>query len=180
MVKSFGWQRFHRYSGILVGPMHFCRHVDFAATAERAPMNPPLSILFAVFAVSIGTTGFTQSQALIVEVDGIKGGEGAVVVALFDNEVDYLVRHKHSTRVIARGPTVTAVFENLAPGDYAVGVIHDLDKNGSLNKNRLGIPTEGFGFSNNEMGVFGPPSFEKAKISWPAVGQTLSVRMRYL
>lgn len=143
-------------------------------------MNPSLSIVFTVFAFSVGTLAFAQNKSLIVEVDGIKARGGSVVVALFDNEADYLVKHKYSTSVDVNGPKVTAVFENVEAGDYAVAVIHDLDESGSLNKNRLGIPTEGFGFSNNEMGVFGPPAFKKAKISWPGAGQPLSIRMRYL
>jgi uncharacterized protein (DUF2141 family) len=29
----------------------------------------------------------------------------------------------------------------------------------------MGIPKEGFGFGNNAMGMFGPPSFDEAKVN---------------
>lgn len=45
--------------------------------------------------------------------------------------------------------TITVVFENLEPGDYAVSVIHDRNNNGKLDTNTLGIPKEGFAFGNN-------------------------------
>ncbi len=32
--------------------------------------------------------------------------------------------------------------------------------NGNLETNRLGIPTEGYGFSNNAYGMFGPKPFK--------------------
>jgi len=74
--------------------------------------------------------------------------------------------------------TVAVVFENLEPGDYAVSVIHDRNNNGKLDTNRLGIPKEGFAFGNNAMGIFGPPSFENAKVSIrdKAVKQILNVK----
>ena len=52
----------------------------------------------------------------------------------------------------ASGDSITVVFENLKPGKYAVSVLHDANKNKDLDKNKLGIPKEGFGFSNNVMG----------------------------
>ncbi len=44
---------------------------------------------------------------------------------------------------------VTAVMENLPPGDYGVVTIHDENKNRKLDRNFIGIPKEGFGFANN-------------------------------
>lgn len=48
-------------------------------------------------------------------------------------------------------------------GNYAIKVFHDENGNGELDSNILGIPTEGYGFSNNASAWFGPPSWEKAK-----------------
>ena len=65
----------------------------------------------------------------------------------------------------------------LPAGVYAVGVFHDLNANNRLDTNLFGIPTEQFGFSNNAVGHFGPPSFEAASIqvSSPA---SLSIELR--
>ena len=65
----------------------------------------------------------------------------------------------------------------LPAGVYAVGVFHDLNANNRLDTNLFGIPTEQFGFSNNAVGRFGPPSFEAASIqvSSPA---SLSIELR--
>ena len=51
---------------------------------------------------------------------------------------------------------------DLAPGKYAISIIHDENNNDKLDTNFIGIPKEGFGFSNNPRIMFGPPSFEKA------------------
>lgn len=63
------------------------------------------------------------------------------------------------------GPeSFTSTFE-LPTGVYAVGIFHDLNGDGALSKNFLGMPKEPFGFSNNARARFGPPSFEEAAIS---------------
>ena len=65
------------------------------------------------------------------------------------------------------------------PGDYALSVIHDENGNGRLDT-RLGIPREGFAFSNNPRIWFGPPSFTAARFTLSANGTALNVRMNYM
>jgi uncharacterized protein (DUF2141 family) len=72
---------------------------------------------------------------------------------------------------------VEVVFENLPAGDYAISILHDVNKDGKMNTNFMGIPKEGYGFSNNVMGTMGPPSFEKAKFKLSS--EKVVIRMRY-
>jgi uncharacterized protein (DUF2141 family) len=51
--------------------------------------------------------------------------------------------------------------KNIKPGKYAIRYYHDENLNGKLDTNLVGKPTEGYGFSNNVTGKFGPPPFEK-------------------
>lgn len=67
---------------------------------------------------------------------------------------------------------------DLTPGSYAVSVIHDENGNRKLDKNFMGIPTEGVGFSRNPHMTFGPPSFEKARFELSAEA-TQTIRMKY-
>jgi uncharacterized protein (DUF2141 family) len=50
---------------------------------------------------------------------------------------------------------------NLPPGKYAIRYFHDENINGNLDTNKMGIPTEGYGFSNNAYGLFGPKPFKE-------------------
>jgi uncharacterized protein (DUF2141 family) len=58
---------------------------------------------------------------------------------------------------------MTFTLDSIPAGTYAFGVFHDENNNEQIDQNWLGIPTEGFAFSNNAMGTFGPPSFDQAK-----------------
>ena len=105
-----------------------------------------------------------QTASLEVNVHNIKSHKGSIRVGLFDSETDFLKNAVEGKVVKASGREITVIFENLAPGEYALSVIHDENENGELDSNAFGVPKEGFAFGNNAMGPFGPPSFEKAKM----------------
>jgi uncharacterized protein (DUF2141 family) len=122
-----------------------------------------------------------QAQAkLEVTVTNIKEAKGTIRVGLFDSEEKFLKNAVDGKIVKANHDQVTVVFENLKPGNYAASVIHDENENGDLDKNMIGIPSEGFGFGNDAMGTFGPPSFDESKITI-VDKQTVkqSIKLRY-
>ena len=57
-------------------------------------------------------------------------------------------------------------FADIPPGTYALAVIHDENSNGKLDTNWLGIPTEGYGFSNDAKALLGAPSFAAASFAY--------------
>ena len=74
----------------------------------------------------------TAQSSLTVEIAGLESNKGVVIIALLD---------KHD--------------------QYAIRFIHDENRNEELDTNFLGIPKEGFGFSNDVMGKFGPKDFSE-------------------
>ena len=51
----------------------------------------------------------------------------------------------------------------LPGGTYAVQAFHDVNGNGDMDSNFVGMPKEPWGFSNNARGNFGPPKFADTK-----------------
>jgi len=121
---------------------------------------------------------FAQSS-LEIHVDNIKSKKGSIRFGLFTSEADYLKNPVEKRVIKSTGKDVTVVFENLQPGDYALSVIHDENDNGELDSNAFGIPKEGFGFGNNALGSFGPPSFEKAKIKIADQDVKQDIKLKY-
>ena len=60
-------------------------------------------------------------------------------------------------------PIVSFVFEDIAPGGYAIATYHDLNGNGRLDTIPPGIPREPYGFSN-DVGRLARPSFKAVQI----------------
>ena len=129
-------------------------------------------------------TSFTLRPAsgqakLEVTVKNIRQAKGTIRVGLFDKEDTFLKKAAEGKVVKASVSEVVVIFENVKPGEYALSVIHDENENGQLDSNVIGMPTEGFAFGNNAMGMFGPPSFEKAKLNLEAnkaVVQTITLK----
>lgn len=78
------------------------------------------------------------------------------------------------------GIHVTACdFAQIAPGTYALAVIHDENLNGKLDANWLGIPSEGYGFSNDARAALGPPSFSAASFAYDGRSVALTIGLNY-
>jgi uncharacterized protein (DUF2141 family) len=70
-----------------------------------------------------------------------------------------------TTESAAESPTAARVtFEDLALGTYAVSVWHDENEDNQLNTGSFGIPTEGFGFSQNPVIQTSAPDFSEAAV----------------
>ena len=121
---------------------------------------------------------FAQSS-LEIHVNNIKSKKGSIQLGLFTTEADYLKSPVEKKIIKSTGKDVTVVFENLQPGDYALSVIHDENENGELDSNVFGIPKEGFAFGNNALGSFGPPPFDKAKITIVDQNVKQEIKLKY-
>jgi uncharacterized protein (DUF2141 family) len=66
------------------------------------------------------------------------------------------------------------------PTEFAIKILHDEDDDGKVTKNWTGIfPAEGLGFSNGAKLSFGPPSFDKAKVTLSQVLSPLTIAIIY-
>jgi len=71
-------------------------------------------------------------------------------------------------------------FRNVAPGTYAIALLHDENGNGRADRALSMIPREGFGFSRDAPVRFGPPSFAAAAMEVGSVAVHQTIRMRYM
>ena len=124
-------------------------------------------------------SGAAASHAadLSIRVDGARGAQGAIRVALFDSADHFLKRALQSASAPARDGATTLEIKDLAPGQYAIAAYHDANDNGKMDRNMMGIPLEATGFSNNALGNMGPPAFEAARFALPAAGSAIQVTL---
>ena len=127
------------------------------------------------------TFGATELSAQVrIELNQIRQKKGSVRIALFDTPEDYLLHPVDSLSVEADAKQIMAEFENLPPGRYAFALFHDLNENGELDRNWLGIPSEPFAFSNNAMGRFSEPSWEQASFELKEGQLTQQIQLKHL
>jgi len=70
-------------------------------------------------------------------------------------------------------------FEDIPPGTYALAIVHDENMNGKLDTNLLGIPKEGYGFSNDAKALLGAPSFSAASFPYDGQNLELTISLNY-
>jgi len=118
---------------------------------------------------------------LTIRVSELKNDRGRVAVALFASAEDFPDQKKalagKLTRIEHGRAAVT--FTDLRPGVYAVAVLHDENENAKMDFNFLGMPLEGYGFSNDAPVTFGPPSFEAAAFKLSPRPSYMPIKMRY-
>lgn len=127
--------------------------------------------------------GAARSEpALTVEIEGLTLLTGDAIVAVFGPEDDWLDLDHPSARAVVpvQGPTLRQTFTGLAPGRWAVAVVHDMNRNGELDIRWLPWPRmlEPVGMSNDPHSAIGPPGFSSAAFTLPAEGATVTVHLQ--
>lgn len=117
-----------------------------------------------------------------VKILDIRNSIGTVACALFESPVGFPIEYLRSATNImvikVRDEKARCDFEDIPPGTYALAIVHDENMNGKLDTNWVGIPTEGYGFSNDAKALLGAPSFSAA--SFPHDGQNLEMTISLL
>lgn len=130
---------------------------------------------------SITETGVSVDQAqLSVEIGKFKKKQGFLVVLVYDSKETWLGDDIVMERRISVAESVAyetsdtaeliSLTIELPPGEYALSLYHDVNSNGKLDSNFIGIPKEPAVVSNNAPARFGPPKYRDAKFSLTEAG----------
>ena len=143
-----------------------------------------VSFLLATFFIAVfGSFSHAINQNLKVTITKLHNNNGMVLVSLFKDGVGYpdnpeKAYGKEKAYIVEKSATI--IFKSVPPGSYSVAILHDENNNQRMDKNILGIPKEGYGFSNNASAAFGPPSNKKASFTHTANAATeIQIKTKY-
>lgn len=138
----------------------------------------------AAMAAQITPVGADSTRReLIIQIGNLRNTNGKIHVALFNQ------KHKgfpNKTREIisrdlpVKGQTAKTVFRLRGEGPYAIAIYHDENSNGRLDRNLIGIPLEGYGFSNNPVSRTGPPDYDQTTFRIKGKRMQMEIKMVYL
>ena len=139
--------------------------------------------LFILLPFLVSPAGAVWGQAnLNISVTDIRSQKGHILYSLYKEERGFPDDPNQAYRrgkIPANAKEVSLIISDILPGYYALSLIHDENGNNRLDKNKMGIPTEGFAFSNNVMGAFGPPKYMRARfLVKKDSDNTQSIRLR--
>lgn len=125
----------------------------------------------------------STESSLSIDMRNFRNDRGAALVALFPSALGFPDHPDRAIRWVVvpiHKGRARAVIRGVAPGTYAVAVLHDEDGNRKMKTGMFGIPKEGFGTSRDARGHFGPPHFNDARFTLgPHQNATLVIHMIY-
>lgn len=125
----------------------------------------------------------TAYSGIHVNILDIRNSTGKVACALFDSAegfpAEFVESATNITMLEIRDTVARCHFLEIPPGSYALAVIHDENLNGKLDTNWAGVPTEGYGFSNDAQAAMSAPSFEAARFTYDGQNLDMTIRLNY-
>lgn len=124
-----------------------------------------------------------EQEGIRVDITRLRNNNGHVLISLFkdgNGYPDQVEKAVRRAKLSIKDKTAWVLFTGLPAGKYAVAILHDENDDQRMNKTGLGLPREGYGFSNNVMGAFGPPTFSRAGFAYSGKNLLqLQIRTRY-
>jgi uncharacterized protein (DUF2141 family) len=147
-----------------------------------------------IFTLALVAAVQARAGDVRITVEAVRSDRGSVMIGLYDTPEGFRAAVQNSTetgllndrtrvagvalRAVA-GPQ-TIVLGGVKPGRYAIIAFHDENDDGKLGATPWGVPTEGYGFSNNAWAFLRAPSFEAAAFAVDESGTaTMSIALTY-
>ncbi|HEY1581132.1 MAG TPA: DUF2141 domain-containing protein [Terracidiphilus sp.] len=138
---------------------------------------PWLALLTCLSTNALCQSPSPESCKLVVHIDGFRNQKGNAGITIFKSPDGWPENNDkafmHSGRPFTGDQATTEL--QLPPGRYAIAALHDENSNHKLDRNMIGWPKEGFGFSNNPKVNLSPPSFDTAamQVTCPVTDTTI-------
>ena len=122
-----------------------------------------------------------SSADLAVTVSGIRNASGWISAGIYNSASGFTNASEALVlvRIKAKQGSVGFTVHGLPPGRYAVTAYHDENGNGRLDFDPTGVPTEGYGVSNDARNPLAPPEFAKAAFDLQDQNKSVTVNIGY-
>ena len=133
------------------------KHDTVPSAAVDVPTKPPLTII----------------------VDKLRSPDAPIVMGLygtgnkFPDPKDQLKEY----HFIPKDGKLVAHISDIQYGEFALAIYQDVNSNGKIDKNGIGIPTEPYAFSNNYKPVIKAPSFKDCKFEYNKTSNTINISL---
>ena len=120
-----------------------------------------MKCLILIWFIYWGQKSDLPTYDLDITITDIKSNEGKMQIGLYNNKESFPLVDKQYRLFYfdVNGFSGIYTIRDLPAGEYAVAIFHDKNSDRICNTNFLGVPKEGFGFSENFKPRFYAPTF---------------------
>ncbi|MFT3909671.1 MAG: DUF2141 domain-containing protein [Ferruginibacter sp.] len=121
-----------------------------------------------------------QTCNLVINVPNIKNKKGNIQVKIYNNDKSFPKANEQYREAVFKISDIPGPYliKDLPKGIYAIAILHDENSDKKCNTNMLGIPKEGYGFSNNFRPILSAPVFKDCEIFLTG-DTTIQIRLIY-
>jgi uncharacterized protein (DUF2141 family) len=124
-----------------------------------------------------------MAQSLDIKIENIRSSKGTISLAFFRDSASYHERKPFMVKKINKESIVNgclSVRMEMDPGHYGVALMDDENNDDQMESNFLGIPREGFGFSDFYPRSFRRPVFSDFDFIMTESNKMVRIVIRYI
>lgn len=142
-----------------------------------------MKVIFLMVGLFTGNLLFAQTD-VVVDVTNLRSDNGQIIVSFFEDEEAFEDEEPSMNKVFNKSSVRDGKMQlkfTVPSGSYGLSFVDDENGNDELDYNFIGMPTEGFGFSDHYHTGMSKPALSQFKISVKS-GKTNKVRckIRYM
>jgi len=136
-------------------------------------------LLFIVCFVFCGQFAYSQTYDLSISIYNLENNKGEIQIGIYNKKENFPKDDKQYKVIFIKAENFSGVYtvKDLPKGEYAIAIMHDENSDRICNLNFMGIPKEGYGFSNNIKPLLSAPSFNDCKIN---LNRNLSISIKLI
>lgn len=137
----------------------------------------PVDSVVAIHDTTAVKTNTHKPLTLIIK--NMQTPNGPIVVGVYGAKNKFL-DEKDELKKYTLSPAATngvLTIKDLEYGEFALALFQDVNSDGKINKNGIGIPKEPYAFSNNYKPVIKAPNFKDCMFAYTASSDTLVISM---
>ncbi|MBX2877687.1 MAG: DUF2141 domain-containing protein [Saprospiraceae bacterium] len=170
----------------------------FQKSRPALPDNPPLSsshtflnirqksfafgLLILTLPILYSFTNLNEEEIgrLIIKINNVSKDRGIIWIGLYDSADTYLIKEKSILKKIdvSQKGYHEIVVDSLPYGTYAMALFHDVNANGEMDRNLLGIPSEPYAFSKKPKSKWRLPKFDEVKFDFSQDVQEIDTKLK--
>lgn len=116
---------------------------------------------------------------LTINVTNLKSKTAIIVIGLYATSNKFLDENDQlqEYRIKPKNGKFSTKITNQKYGEFGMAIYQDVDGDGKITKNLIGIPKEPYAFSNNYKPTIKAPSFNDCKFTYSAKSNTVNMKL---
>lgn len=124
-----------------------------------------------------------HAQNTQVHITGVRSEKGKIILKIFKDQASFEKEQAFKTqsfdkKMIKNGELTVNI--DLPTGTYGLTLLDDENSDGKLEKSFVGMPKEGFGFSNYFLQKMKKPTFDEFKTQIKSEGNKVHIKVKYM